>query len=94
MNNYDFFNKIKDILNIQRDFYFYEFLLLDNMYVGILNKEEGFKMDNDEFVEKIKKILNIDRELDFIEIFDLGALYEKVWHDGYDVGIAEGYEEK
>ena len=44
-------------------------------------------MDNDEFVEEIKKILKIDRELDFIEIFDLGALYEKVWHDGYDVGI-------
>lgn len=92
MNNYYFFDKIKDILNIQRDFSFYEFCLLDNMYVGILNKEEGFKMKKDEFVEEIKKILNIDRELDFIEIFDLGALYKEVWHDGYDVGIEEGCE--
>jgi hypothetical protein len=94
MDNYDFFDKIKDILNIQRDFDFYEFCLLDNMYVGILNKEEGFKMDNYEFVEEIKKILKIDRELDFIEIFDLGALYEKVWYDGYDGGIEEGYTAK
>ena len=51
-------------------------------------------MDNYEFVEEIKKILKIDRELDFIEIFDLGALYEKVWHDGYDDGIEEGYTAK
>lgn len=48
-------------------------------------------MDNDEFIEEIKKILKIDRELDFIEILDLGALYEKVWLDGYDVGFGEGY---
>lgn len=49
-------------------------------------------MKNDEFIEEIKKILKINRELDFIEIFDLGALYEKVWYDGYDVGFEEGYE--
>lgn len=49
-------------------------------------------MDNYEFVEEIKKILKIDRELDFIEIFDLGALYEKVWYDGRDVGFEEGNE--
>lgn len=55
MENYDFFDKIKDILNIQRDFNFYEFFLLDNMYVRILNKEEDLKMDNYEFVETIKK---------------------------------------
>lgn len=48
-------------------------------------------MDNYEFVEEIKKILKIDREFDFIEILDLGALYEKVWYDGYDSGIEEGY---
>lgn len=94
MENYDFFDKIKDILNIQRDFNFCEFFLLDNIYVRILNKEEDLKMDNYEFVEEIKKILKIDRELDFIEIFDLGALYEKVWYDGYDDGIEEGYTAK
>lgn len=49
-------------------------------------------MKNDEFIEEIKKILKINREFDFIEILDLGALYEKVWHDGYDDGIEEGYE--
>lgn len=49
-------------------------------------------MDNYEFVEEIKKILKIDRELDFTEILDLGALYEKVWYDGYDDGIEEGNE--
>lgn len=48
-------------------------------------------MKNDEFIEEIKKILKINREFDFIEILDLGALYEKVWHDGYDVGFGEGY---
>lgn len=48
-------------------------------------------MDNYEFVEEIKKILKINREFDFIEILDLGALYEKVWLDGYDVGFGEGY---
>ena len=51
-------------------------------------------MEKDEFVEEIKKILKINREFDFIEILDLGALYEKVWHDGYDVGIEEGHEEE
>ena len=51
-------------------------------------------MKNDEFIEEIKKILKIDRELDFIEILDLGALYKKVWYDGYDVGIEEGHEEE
>ena len=49
-------------------------------------------MKKDEFIEEIKKILKIDRELDFIEILDLGALYEKVWYDGYDDGIEEGNE--
>lgn len=49
-------------------------------------------MKKDEFIEEIKKILKINREFDFIEILDLGALYEKVWHDGYDVGIEEGNE--
>ena len=49
-------------------------------------------MEKDEFIEEIKKILKINREFDFIEILDLGALYEKVWHDGYDVGIEEGHE--
>lgn len=48
-------------------------------------------MKNDEFIEEIKKILKINREFDFIEILDLRALYEKVWHDGYDVGFGEGY---
>lgn len=48
-------------------------------------------MDNYEFVEEIKKILKINREFDFIETLDLGALYEKVWLDGYDVGFGEGY---
>ena len=51
-------------------------------------------MDNYEFIEEIKKILKINREFDFIEILDLGALYENVWHDGYDVGIEEGYTAK
>ena len=49
-------------------------------------------MKNDEFIEEIKKILKINREFDFIEILDLGALYEKVWYDGYDAGIEEGNE--
>ena len=43
-------------------------------------------------LKKLKKILKINREFDFIEILDLGALYEKVWYDGYDVGIEEGHE--
>lgn len=94
MRNYDFFDKIKDILNIQQDFNFYEFFLLDNMYVRILNKEEDLKMRNDEFIETIKRILKIDRELDFIEILDLGALYKEVWDSGYDEGIEDGYEAK
>lgn len=94
MEKYDFFDKIKDILNIQRNFNFYEFFLLDNMYVRILNKEEDLKMRNDEFIETIKRILKIDRELDFIEILDLCALYENVWNTGYDEGIEEGYEAK
>lgn len=51
-------------------------------------------MDNYEFVEEIKRILKIDHELDFMEIFDLGALYEKVWYDGYDGCIEEGYTAK
>ena len=94
MENYDFFDKIKDILNIQRDFNFCEFFLLDNIYVRILNKEEDLKMDKYKFVEVIKRILKIDRELDFIEILDLEALYKEVWIDGYDVGFEEGYEEE
>ena len=49
-------------------------------------------MKNDEFIEEIKKILKLNREFDSIEILDIGALYEKVWYDGYDVGIEEGHE--
>ena len=58
--------------------------------INIISSIKNY-MDNYEFVEEIKKILKINREFDFIETLDLGALYEKVWLDGYDVGFGEGY---